>query len=172
MGALIDFNSVNTLLQTNSTTGRSGIATQDPTKVSPRDTAIFGARGISTLDSMNIVVQRALDKLLQVVNDARAELGIEEGASIDTSAEATAGRILDFALGAFEQFRDHHPELGEDEARQEFAQFIGAAISQGIEEARGILEALGALDGGIENMITTIADIVAEGLEAFAAGGS
>ena len=37
-----------------------------------------------------LILERAFNKLRSVVDDARAELGIPEGAELDTSAEATA----------------------------------------------------------------------------------
>ena len=111
------------------------------------------------------------DANLAVVGDARAELGIPEGAAIDTSAEATAGRIADFALGAFEAFKRNHGDLGEDEAREEFVAFIGAAINQGISEARGILEALSALNPEVGTKIDTISGFIQQRLDDFLANG-
>lgn len=137
-----------------------------------QDSVLFGGQGVSNDQSMNIVLERAMEKLRAVVGDARAELGIPEGAVIDTSPEATAERILEFALGNFDRYHENHEELGDDEARQEFADFIGAAIHQGISEASDILSALDALNPDNESMIGTISGIVDERLAAFAAGGT
>lgn len=134
-----------------------------------RDVLQLGSIPLSNGDSMRVVLERAMEKLRAVVGDARAELGIPEGAVIDTSAEATAGRIADFALGAFETFKRNHGDLGGDEARQEFVAFIGAAINQGISEARGILDALSALNPEVGSKIDTISGLIQQRLDDFLA---
>ena len=85
--------------------------------------------------------------------------------------ELAAGRIADFALGAFEAFKRNHGELGEDKAREEFVAFIGAAINQGISEARGILEALSALNPEVGSKIDTISAFIQQRLDDFLANG-
>lgn len=136
-----------------------------------RDRLHLGQSGpLSTKDAINIVTERSINKLLAVVNEARAELGIPEGTALDISAEATAGRIADFALGFFESYRERYEGLNDDEARQEFASFIGNAIGQGIEEARGILGALQALNPDVDNKIETIADLIRQRLDDFVSG--
>ncbi len=120
---------------------------------------------------MNMVLERTFEKLRAVVSEARRELGIPEGAVLDTSPEATANRIADFALGAFDRWYEDHAELGEDDARQQFTAFIGGAISQGIEEARGILTALNALTPEVNADIDTTYGIIQERLNDFAMNG-
>ena len=125
------------------------------------DKAEFGVQTtVSTQQAMEIVIERSLDKLRSVVTDAREALGIPEGAQLDTSPEATANRIADFALGAFDKWYSRHSELGEKEAREEFVKFIGGAISQGIEEARSILGALSALTPEVESNINATWEII------------
>ncbi len=136
------------------------------------DSVHFGARPPSAAEASGIIVERAMERLRQVVNDARAELGIPEGAMLDTSPEATAQRIVDFALGFFDQYFENHRELSEDDAREEFATFIGAAIQQGIQEAQDILGVLNAFNPDVESLIGTIESIVQERLDAFAANAT
>lgn len=121
--------------------------------------------------SNSVVLERAMEKLRSVVSDARAELGIPEGAVIDTSAEATATRIADFALGAFESFRGNHEEMGDEEVREAFVEMIGGAINQGIQEARDILTALSSLSPEVNSNIDSIADLVQGRLDTFLANG-
>ena len=171
MGNLISFNPVGMLGQsqrhTNAPPAHSGVH-----RAPGQDVVQFGGQGLSNAESMQIVFDRAMDKLRGVVDAARAELGIPEGATLDTSPEATAGRIVEFALGNFGHFYDNHPELSEDEARVQFAEFIGGAIHQGIQEASDILTALNALNPDVESMIETISGIIDERLAAFARGDS
>ncbi len=172
MGTLITFNPAGIIGQSQRHTDASRAQTHGLQRAPGQDIVQFGGKGLSNDESMQIIFERAMDKLRGVVDAARAELGIPEGATIDTSPEATAGRIVDFALGNFGHFYDNHPELGEDEARAQFAEFIGGAINQGIQEASGILAALNALNPDVESMIETISSIINERLAAFAQGDS
>lgn len=134
------------------------------------DRVDLGKQALSSAQAMNIVMERALDKLRGVVGEARAALGLPEDAVIDTSPEATANRIADFALGAFSSWYKNHDELGEEDAREQFASFIGSAIQQGISEARGILSALNALNGEVDSNINSTWDIIQQRLSDFVSG--
>lgn len=117
-----------------------------------------------------IILERAFNKLRSVVDDARAALGLPEGAELDTSAEATAQRIGDFALNFFDKYQEQHPEVSGDDARKQFADFIGGAIQQGIDEARGILDSLSALTPDATNKIDSISELIQQRLDDFVAG--
>ncbi len=135
------------------------------------DTLDFGSGGALNNDqSMQIVLEVSIAKLQAVVTDARAALGLPEDAVVDTSPEATANRIADFALGAFSVWSKNHADLADDEARKQFADFIGAAIQQGISEARGILGALNALNPEIDQNINSTWEIIQARLNDFVAG--
>lgn len=134
------------------------------------DRVDLGQRALDSAQAMNIVMERALDKLRGVVDDARAQLGLPEGAVIDTSPEATGNRIADFALGAFGAWYKNHSELAEDEAREQFASFIGGAVQQGIDEARGILSALNALNPEVDGNINSTWDVFQQRLDDFLGG--
>ena len=172
MGTLVNFNATTLFSQSTSASGPSSGGTTGGVTTLSQDSVSFGAGGISDAEFQRIVLERAFEKLRAVVDDARAELGIPEGAVVDTSAEATAQRIVEFALSKFEYYQENHPELGEDEARAQFAEFIGGAILQGIQEASDILIALNALNPDSELKIDTIGSIIQERLDAFALGDS
>lgn len=138
----------------------------------PRDSVEFGKNGALSMEqSMNIVVERALDKLRSVVEQARAELGLPEDAVIDTSAEATGDRIATFALGAWDKYAKLHKLEDNEDGRKQFADFIGGAINQGISEARGILGALNALSSDVDANINKTSDIIQQRLQDFVANG-
>lgn len=123
----------------------------------------------SSDQSMQIVLERAMEKLRSVVTEARAALGIPEDEQIDTSPDATANRIADFALGAFERWLNNHKGLAEDDARKQFADFIGGAIQQGISEARDILNSLNALSTDVNDNIDTTWEVIQNRLNDFVA---
>ena len=136
----------------------------------PKDILDIGKGQTPSSDqSMQIVVERAMEKLRSVVTDARAALGIPEGEQIDTSPDATANRIADFALGAFDKWLTNHKGLAEDDARKQFADFIGGAIQQGISEARGILNSLNALNSDVNDNIDSTWEVVQNRLNDFVA---
>ncbi|MCC6697821.1 MAG: DUF5610 domain-containing protein [Candidatus Hydrogenedentes bacterium] len=145
--------------------------TQGSTTSVLQDTLDLGASGpLSTEEAIGIVTERSLNKLLEVVQQARAELGLPEGGVLDTSPEATAQRITDFALGFFDKYLENNPGLEGEEARKQYAEFIGGAINQGVDEARGILNALSVLNPDVENHITSITDLIQQRLDAFVNG--
>ena len=117
------------------------------------------------------MVERALDKLRAVVADAKAELNLPEDSPLDTSPEATATRIADFALGFFSKYAENNGLEDNEEGRAQFAQFIGEAINAGIGEARDILSALKALNPDVDNGIEATAQIIQSRLDDFVANG-
>jgi len=135
------------------------------------DFVSFSSNTISDADSQAIVLNRAFEKLRAVVAEARAALGIPEGQEVDTSPEATANRIADFALNFFAQYAENNGLGDDEEGRAQFAKFIGDAINQGIDEARGILTALSALDDNTSSSIDQIAELVQQRLDDFIANG-
>jgi len=137
----------------------------------PKDQLELGRNGrVSNEQSMQMVVERSMEKLRAVVTEAREALGIPEGAVIDTSPEATGNRIADFALSFFEKWSENHPELAGEEGRAEYASFIGGAIQQGIAEARDILSALSALSPEVNGNIDATWGVIQTRLEDFVAG--
>ncbi len=137
------------------------------------DTLDLGQSGpLSTEQAISIVTERSMNKLLAVVSDARTQLGLSENDPLDVSPEATANRIADFALNFFDKYMEQHPEVSGDDSKKQFADFIGGAIGQGIEEARGILGALSALNSDVDNHINSIADLIQKRLDDFVSGTS
>jgi len=149
---------------------KPGLIPQDLRTTGPKDILQLGKSDpVSTEQSMNIVLERSMEKLRAVVDDARKALGIPENAQIDTSPEATATRIADFALGAFDKWTKQHANLVDEDARKQFADFIGGAIQQGISEARGILGSLNALTDEVDGNINKTWDIIQGRLNDFVA---
>ena len=116
-----------------------------------------------------IVTERAIMRIRAVVEQAKVELGLPEGAELDTSVEGTATRIVDYATGLYDTWRGNNAELGEEEARQRFANLIGGAVSQGVSEARDILTSLQALNPDVDQKVTDIESLVQERIAQFAA---
>ncbi|QSX29426.1 DUF5610 domain-containing protein [Shewanella cyperi] len=89
----------------------------------------------------------------------------EEG--IDTSPEATAGRIVDFATQFFSVYQEQNSSMAFDDQLSNFMDIIGGAIDQGFKEARDILSGLKVLEGDIAAGVDMTYDLVQQGLQAF-----
>jgi len=126
---------------------------------------------LNSAQIQSVVVERALAKLGEVVQAAREELGIPTDAVLDTSPEATANRIADFALGFFGQYAENNGLQDDEAGRAQYAEFIGNAISQGIDEARSILGSLQALNDEVTAGIDKTAELVQGRLGDFVANG-
>jgi len=129
-----------------------------------------GGEKVSEGKAQGIVLERAYERLRQVVGAAREELGIAEGTELDTSPEATANRIADFALGFFSKYAENNGLANDEEGRRKYVEFIGKAVTQGIDEARGILGALNALNPNISANIDKTAEVIGKRFEDFIAG--
>jgi len=140
-------------------------------RIPKRDTLSLGSTPVSQADAQHMVLERSMAKLRAVVDDARAELGLPENAPLDTSAEATAGRIADFALAFFSKYAEQHGLEDNEAGRKQYADFIGGAIDQGISEARDILGALSAMSQDIDANILSTSDMVHQRLDNFVANG-
>lgn len=128
-------------------------------------------KGLSETDTLSLVREKAYEKLRSVVGDARKALGISEDAVIDTSPDATAGRIVNFALGFFSKYAENNGLADDEAGRKQFADFIGAAIGQGIQEARDILTGLQVLNPETDNLIENTASIIQQRLDDFVKKG-
>lgn len=146
----------------------------------PKDLRVSGPKDILDLGSgtavsndqaMGVVLDRAMEKLRSVVTDARKALGLSENETIDTSPEATGNRIADFALSAFDKWAEKHTEVSGDDARKQFAEFIGGAVQQGIGEARSILGSLNALSDTVNQNIDSTWEVVSKRLDDFVQNG-
>lgn len=135
------------------------------------DFVSFSSNSVSGNDAQAIVLNQAFEKLRAVVSEARDALGIPAGQEVDTSPEGTANRIADFALNFFSQYAQNNGLADDEDGRTQFAKFIGDAINQGIDEARGILTALSALDDNTGSAIDQIGELVQSRLDDFIANG-
>jgi hypothetical protein len=130
-----------------------------------------GGEKVSEGKAQGIVLERAYERLRQVLGAAREELGIAEGAELDTSPDATANRIADFALGFFSKYAENNGLANDEEGRKKYVEFIGKAVAQGIDEARGILGALNALNPNISSNIDKTAEVIGKRFEDFISNG-
>jgi len=132
-----------------------------------------------SLFEVDLQVQRSLQRANGQVLTERAELafayfeansgsaveGLEAPFTGDFTPEATAGRILDFALSMFGTGVGNHTTEDTPESRREYADYILPAIQKGFDEARAIL---GALSPEVADGTSRTWAQIQEGLDRFA----
>ncbi len=110
--------------------------------------------------AFRIVTERVMARIEVAVEQARELLGVGPGAPMDTSPEATAERIFNFATGFFDTYQAQHPELDDETAREQFVELVWDAVQQGIQEARDILTAIAPISESVNAGIDKIAYIL------------
>lgn len=102
----------------------------------------------------------------------KAELGdnaIQNAASQDNSAEATANRIVSLSTGFFEAFKKQNPGQDDDATLQKFMDTIKGGFEKGFKEAQTILKGLNVLQGDIASGIDKTYELVQKGYADFQA---
>jgi len=94
-------------------------------------------------------------------NVAQAQLNAMEN---PFGPEATANRIVDFALGFFPMFAKANPDMTHEEQVDAFQALVEGAIGEGFSEA---LQILGAIPGEMMDQLNETMDLVQEKLDSF-----
>ncbi len=122
-----------------------------------------------------VYAQRVLDdSLAEKFNSAFQEAGMDTtvesllGSGLDFSPEATANRIVSFAVGFFGSFQANHQEDGPADQIDGFTEMIKGAVEQGFAEARDILEGIGDISPETASNIDATFNLVMSGIDEFA----
>jgi len=139
------------------------------TQVKSPDRLEIGWEGITTGDALKVVTERVLAQLKAAVDEMREILGVGAG-PLDTSPEATAERIFNFAMGLFDAYRGQHPELDDETAREGFVRLVRAAVRDGIQDARDILTGIAPISDSVNASIDRVAQILENRFTQFLTG--
>jgi hypothetical protein len=151
----------------NAQTSARNVMTETSVSVMTIDRIEIGTSGdISTADALKVVTERVLAQMRAAIGETRQSLG-HEYVPMDTSAEATAARIFNFAINFFDSYSSQHPELDESQAKEQFVDLIGGAVKQGIQEARDILSGIAPISDPISDKIDVIAALLDEKFSQF-----
>ncbi|GIU47755.1 DUF5610 domain-containing protein [Shewanella algidipiscicola] len=137
------------------------------------NTAILSAQQAVNLSSANEPMRLLYKAAIASINEHLApsmgqhaiETAVEQG--VDTSAEATAERIVSFATQFFSVHQEQNSNMTFDEQLSSFMEIIGGAIDQGFDEAKDILSGLKVLEGDIADGVEQTYSLVQQGLQAF-----
>ena len=175
----------------NTGTTNSGVAGKDDKVKTEGATAQMSVNDRSKLQlnaailqaSMNVSISSQNDPLALVyksaitsINEAlQADFGdnaVQNAASQDNSAEATANRIVSLSTGFFEAFKKQNPGMDNDAALEKFMGTISGGMEKGFSEARDILKGLNVLQGDIAGNIDKTYELVQKGYADFVAAHS
>lgn len=154
----------------------SVVASQKTAEHSARslmNAAILSAQqevNLSAADEPMVLLYRAaIEAINEELAPTQGEQAIQRLADegVDTSPEATAKRIVDFATQFFGVYQSQNQSQSFDEQLDGFMSVIGGAIDQGFKEARDILSGLKVLEGDIAAGVDKTYSLVQDGLKAF-----
>ena len=119
--------------------------------------------------SLHLLYRSAIESLNKTLEPELGENAIERAAENpeDFTPENTAERIASFALNFYSAYQDQHPEMSEEEGVNSFIDLMSGAVEKGVNEARGILDGMGVLEGDIAGNIDKTMALVQERFEAF-----
>ena len=123
----------------------------------------------SNNDSLSLLYKTALEginaELEPVMGENAAQKIYDSG--IDTSAEATADRILAFATGFYSRYKELNPDKTEAENLTAFLDLITPGIEKGFADAKDILKSLKVYEGEVETGVDSTYNLVMQGLDSF-----
>ena len=115
-----------------------------------------------------LLFQSAIDNINSVLAPELGPNAIQNAAvSQDNSPEATAGRILSISTGFYESYARQHPGEDPEQVAQNFVDVVRRGFEQGFNEARDILEGLGAFAGEVMSGVERTYALVQNGYDDF-----
>jgi hypothetical protein len=150
----------------------SGYASSQLNKQKLNATIMENQLKLSTGDddnSMRLLYKTALEGINR---ELEAEFGPNaaekiKNSGVDTSPQATADRIVGFATAFYQKFSEQNPDMPEEERLDKFLSLVGGGVDKGFEDARGILDGLGVLEGKVSDDIDSTYSLIQEGFAKF-----
>lgn len=137
---------------------------------------LFGDPNSASNNALKITFQEAIDKLNEILSaefqqaefkPISQEALKEQGGMEYWTPENTAQRIVDGSTAFLAGFQKLHPELEGEELINRFLDVIGGGITQGFNQAKGVLGDLKVLEGDVEKTVELTYQKVQEGLQRF-----
>ena len=123
-------------------------------------------------EPLALLYKTAITNINEALKGQYGDDAIQNAASQDNSAEATANRIVSLSTGFFEAFKKQNPGLDDDAALTKFMDTISGGMEKGFKEARDILGGLKVLGGDIAGNIDKTYELVQKGYADFIAAHS
>lgn len=126
----------------------------------------------SQSDPLALVYKSAITGINEALQADFGDNAVQNAASQDNSAEATAQRIVSLSTGFFDAFKKQNPGMDNDAALEKFMGTITGGMEKGFGEARDILKGLNVLQGDIAGNIDKTYELVQKGYADFLAAHS
>jgi hypothetical protein len=123
-------------------------------------------------EPLALLYKTAITNINEALKGQYGDDAIQNAASQDNSAEATASRIVSLSTGFFDAFKKQNPDMDDDTALSKFMDTISGGMEKGFKEARDILEGLKVLGGDIAGNIDKTYELVQKGYADFIAAHS
>lgn len=123
-------------------------------------------------EPLALLYKTAITNINEALKGQYGDDAIQNAASQDNSAEATAQRIVSLSTGFFDAFKKQNPDLDDDAALSKFMDTISGGMEKGFKEARDILGGLKVLGGDIAGNIDKTYELVQKGYADFIAAHS
>lgn len=123
-------------------------------------------------EPLALLYKTAITNINEALKGQYGDDAIQNAASQDNSAEATASRIVSLSTGFFDAFKKQNPGLDDDTALTKFMDTISGGMEKGFKEARDILGGLKVLNGDIAGNIDKTYELVQKGYADFIAAHS
>ena len=123
-------------------------------------------------EPLALLYKTAITNINEALKGQYGDDAIQNAASQDNSAEATANRIVSLSTGFFDAFKKQNPDLDDDAALSKFMDTISGGMEKGFKEARDILGGLKVLGGDIAGNIDKTYELVQKGYADFIAAHS
>lgn len=123
-------------------------------------------------DPLALVYKSAITSINEALQADFGDDAVQNAASQDNSAEATAQRIVSLSTGFFDAFKKQNPGMDNDAALEKFMGTITGGMEKGFGEARDILKGLNVLQGDIASNIDKTYELVQKGYADFVAAHS
>lgn len=142
---------------------------------------LFGDGTTSDQSSLKLTYQAAIEKINEVLTANMGTTAEGETSSAPVSEETlksqggmdywtpenTAKRIVDAATMFLGGFQKANPDLEGEELMNKFMDVVGGGLTQGFDEAKGILGDLDVLKGDIATNIDSTYQLVQDGMQNF-----
>jgi hypothetical protein len=128
------------------------------------------SKQVDTVYAQRVLDDSLADKFNAAFQEAGMDTNVESllGSGLDFSPEATANRIVSFAVGFFGSFKANHQEDGPPDQIDGFTEMIKGAVEQGFAEARDMLEGIGDIKSETASNIDATFSLVMSGIDEFA----
>jgi len=120
-------------------------------------------------EPQQLVLRSVVDRLNEILDDGSGIPALETASQQDNSPEGTAGRIVNLSTAFYSAYAAQHPGEDPTATAASFVEVIRKGVEEGFKDAKGILEGLGALQGGIADNIEKTYELVMKGLDDFLA---